>query len=244
VDWSDPALDRLPAVHEAAKAYARTLAQVGLPAEQQVAYGDALLNQIPEGTSRRKAVLLGMVASFQQPSPDAFVHFAKRYLTAFPRDNPAIAQQLQQQIQSREALLIGAVAPEIALPNPEGDTLRLSDLRGQVVLVDFWASWCRPCRQENPNVVRMYEKFHDQGFEIMGVSLDRNRGRWVQAIEADGLDWLHVSDLKYWSSQAARTYGVSSIPYTVLLDREGRIVAKRLRGAALKRKVKELLTSE
>ena len=241
VDWQNEELDRNPMVHESAKTYARTLAQVGLPNEQQIAYGDALLNKIPGASSRRKSFILGLVSSFQSLNPDAYVYFAKKYLAEFPQDNPQIAQQLSQEIKALESLIIGAVAPEISLPNPDGDTLHLSDLRGQVVLIDFWASWCRPCRMENPNVVRMYEKFHDQGFEILGVSLDRSKDAWVKAIDDDGLNWLHVSDLKYWSSEAGQTYGVRAIPYTVLLDREGRIVAKKLRGRALENRVEKLL---
>lgn len=241
VDWSDPVLDRVPAVHDAARTYGRTLASVGLTNEQQVAYGDNLVGQVPEGAPRRKALMLGLVAGFQQPNPDAFVHFARRYLKEFPQDNPQVAQQLQQQISAIESLLIGAEAPEISLPTPEGDTLSLSDLRGEVVLIDFWASWCGPCRRENPNVVRMYERLHERGFEILGVSLDRNRDAWVKAIAADGLEWHHVSDLQYWSSAAARAYDVHSIPHTVLLDREGHIVAKGLRGQALEKKVEALL---
>ena len=121
-----------------------------------------------------------------------------------------------------------------------GNPITLSDLRGKVVLLDFWASWCGPCRRENPNVVKVYEKYHDQGLEILGISLDKDRGRWVQAIEKDGLPWLHVSDLGYWSNEVAQLYMVRSIPHTVLLDREGRIIATRLRGPALEQKLAEV----
>lgn len=241
VDWTNPVLDYIPSLHDAVRNYARTLSGVGLTAQQQIAYGNNTLTQIPEGTSRYKSSLLGFVAGFQGNNTDAFVHFAKRYLNEYPGDNPAIAQQLQSQISEVERMLIGALAPEISLPTPEGDTLSLSDLRGQVVLIDFWASWCRPCRMENPNVVRMYNRLHGKGFEIYGVSLDRTKANWEQAITSDGLTWHHVSDLKYWSSVAAQTYGVHSIPYTVVVDREGRIAAKGLRGAALEQKVEELL---
>ena len=141
----------------------------------------------------------------------------------------------------RSALIAGMEAPDIALPNPQGDTLRLSALRGKVVLIDFWASWCGPCRRENPHVVRLYERFHDKGFEIFSVSLDQSRDKWLDAIQKDGLRWpCHVSDLRGWNSAAGRLYGISSIPATVLVDREGNILARNLRGAELERKLTEI----
>ena len=132
-------------------------------------------------------------------------------------------------------------APEIAMSDPDGNTRRLSDLRGKVVLIDFWASWCGPCRRENPNVVKLYQKYHDQGFEIFSVSLDKDGNAWRNTIKADGLTWPnHVSDLQYWQSAAGRLYGISAIPATVLVDREGKIIARNLRGADLDRKLKEI----
>lgn len=139
------------------------------------------------------------------------------------------------------ATSVGAIAPDLAFPDPDGNIRKLSDLRGKVVLLDFWASWCRPCRGENPHVVAMYHKYHDKGFEVFSVSLDRDKESWKRAIAADGLVWPnHVSDLKYWSSEAARTYGVSSIPSTFLLDQNGRIIAKNLRGESLTSALKQI----
>jgi thiol-disulfide isomerase/thioredoxin len=127
----------------------------------------------------------------------------------------------------------GSEAPEIALPTPSGEILALSSLKGKYVLIDFWASWCGPCRQENPNVVKTYAKYKDKGFEIFGVSLDKDKAAWLKAIENDQLVWKHVSDLQYWNSVGAQAYGVNSIPMTFLLDPAGKIVAKGLRGPAL-----------
>lgn len=135
----------------------------------------------------------------------------------------------------------GSLAPEIEMRDKDGNIRKLSDLRGKVVLIDFWASWCGPCRAELPNVVRLYNKYHDKGFDIYSVSLDKDRNAWLQAIQNTGQVWPnHVSDLQGWTSSGGRTYGVSSIPHTVLIDRKGRIIGKKLRGEELASKLKEI----
>lgn len=137
---------------------------------------------------------------------------------------------------------IGDEAPEISLNSTAGQPVNLTSLRGKVVLIDFWASWCGPCRMENPNVVRVYNRFKEKGFEIYSVSLDRDKNAWVNAIAKDGLIWSsHVSDLKYWQSVAAQAYGVNAIPATFLLDKDGKVIAKNLRGEALEKKLEEVL---
>lgn len=147
---------------------------------------------------------------------------------------------MRSKILAKENVTIGSIAPEIALANPEGEIVKLSSLRGNYVLIDFWAAWCRPCRAENPNVVRMYNKYSDQNFEIYGVSLDKTKGAWLKAIEQDGVPWIHVSDLKFWQSEAARTYSVGAIPATFLIDPDGKIIAKNLRGPSLEAKLREI----
>lgn len=142
--------------------------------------------------------------------------------------------------QGQVRLTLGAIAPEISQASPDGETVSLSSLKGKYVLIDFWASWCGPCRRENPNVKRLYDKYAGKNFEILSVSLDNSSDRWKQAIEKDGMNWLHVSDLKKWDSAAAADYGVRSIPFTVLVDPEGKIVATKLRGQGLQNKLEEL----
>ncbi len=148
--------------------------------------------------------------------------------------------QMKQQLDEMRALSVGQVAPDFELPDPNGNMVKLSDLRGKYVLIDFWAAWCKPCRQENPNVVRLYNQYKDKGFEVFGVSLDRTKEDWVKAIADDQLTWTHVSDLKYFNSAAAELYKIEAIPATYMIDPDGKIIAKDLRGPSLENKLAEL----
>jgi peroxiredoxin len=170
---------------------------------------------------------------------DVYQAVAKKFNAILP-DNQFV-KQFVEQVDNMKLLAIGEEAPEIALPNPDGEVVKLSSLRGNYVLVDFWAKWCRPCRAENPNVVKAYNKYNKKGFEVFGVSLDRNKEDWVKAIEEDGLYWTQVSDLKFWQSEAAKTYNITGIPFALLLDKEGKIIAKNLRGQQLDDKLAELM---
>ena len=144
-------------------------------------------------------------------------------------------------ILTRGATEIGGKAPNFIGTTPDGKKLSLGQAMGKVTIIDFWASWCRPCRIENPYVVEIYNKYHDQGLNIIGVSLDKNKKSWLKAIEDDGLKWQHVSELKHWQDPIAKMYGVNSIPQTFILDAKGIIRAKNLRREELEAKIKELL---
>ncbi len=152
-----------------------------------------------------------------------------------------VAQYKQLIAQNKSLPKIGGIAPDITMADTSGKAFSLSMLRGKYVLVDFWASWCGPCREENPNVVNAYQEFKNKNFTVLGVSLDKQKAEWTKAIEEDHLTWYHISDLKYWSSAAVAPYGIEGIPYNVLLDPQGKIIAMNLRGNDLKIKLSELI---
>lgn len=241
VDWSDEGYYNLPWVYESFKTYTTTLSQIYTDAPAFQAAVDPTLDEIPETTMAEKLALGGIVSILKQKKHPSFGYYAQRFIDHFSKQDPMAAEDLRQQIELQKSFVVGGTAPDFSQNSPEGESISLSDLRGKIVLVDFWASWCGPCRRENPNVKRVYDTYKDKGFEILAVSLDRTKDRWLQAIEADGLPWLHVSDLKGWANEVAQMYSVKSIPHTILLDAEGKIIARGLRGKQLEDKLAELL---
>jgi len=153
----------------------------------------------------------------------------------------AYGRMIGKMIEEGKIGAIGTMALDFTQNDVDGKPVTLSSFRGKYVLVDFWASWCRPCRQENPNVVAAYKKYGEKNFTVLGVSLDRAKDPWIQAIKDDGLSWTHVSDLKFWNNEVAQKYKVQSIPQNMLVDPEGKIIGKNLRGAELQAKLQELI---
>lgn len=209
--------------------------------------------------------LVSLVALYQQVAPGEYILHPEKDLRYFQKVDSSLSfnypdyepvKSLHEQVQEMTTVTApgkeiapvsgeNSEAPEISLPTPEGDTINLSSTRGNIVLLDFWASWCSPCRTENPNLVKAYNLWHRQGFEIYQVSLDKTREEWIKGIKDDHLEkWIHVSDVKYWNSPVVTTYRIESIPANFLLDREGRIIASNLRGETLQTKLAELFKNK
>jgi len=227
--------------------------------------GQACLNDINSYTKNyideNLTSLVSLAALYQQVAPGEYILDPQKDLRYYIRVDSALSllypdydpvktlheqvQNLVADIQSQNLISPvyqhGDEVPEIALPDPEGDTIRLSSTRGNLVLLDFWAAWCPPCRQENPNLVKAYTLYHSKGFRIYQVSLDKTREAWIKGIRDDHLEnWIHVSDLKYWSSVVVPLYNIKKIPTNFLLDMEGRIIGSNLNGEALQNKLAEL----
>ena len=180
------------------------------------------------------------------------VDLAKLVLESMSQDllnkenNKLIVQNIKQKItiaSKSDGLNIGSKVPNFSAPTPTGEMITLDEILGKVTILDFWASWCKPCRLENPNFVKLYDEYHEKGLEIISVSLDRSdqKQRWIDAIEKDRLSWYNVSNLKFWRDPVAQLYNISSIPATFILDDKGKLIASRLRGAELVNKIEALL---
>ena len=186
------------------------------------------------------------IVALQQLSPElsdnGYIDLFKQVDAALGKKykNSVHVQNFHTTVESMSKTLPGSVAPDFSAATPAGGTLALASFKGKIVLLDFWASWCGPCRAENPNMVKMYKAYHSKGLEILSISLDEKKEKWLAAIEKDKLDWSHVSDLGGWQSAIAKMYNVSSIPQTFLLDKDGKIIAKGLRGEDLEAKLKEV----
>lgn len=167
------------------------------------------------------------------------IKYAEEIKPKFP-NNKAV-QSFVAKMEALKPVSVGQPAPEFVLNNPDGVPIKLSEYKGKYVLLDFWASWCGPCREENPNIVKQYKAFSAKGFDILGVSLDDNKEDWMRAIRSDNLEWKHVSDLKRWDSKIAALYRVDGIPASFMIDPSGKIVAKNLRGADLEKFLSETL---
>ncbi|TXF88957.1 redoxin domain-containing protein [Neolewinella aurantiaca] len=241
VDFKDEGYGDLPWTYEGNRNFANTLTGA-VPGEQLADILGAIYNSWPEGSRAKFFAMSGGFAALAQKKHPATVKLADAIETQYEAVYPGQVAQISAQAATLRTFAVGAEAPLFAGPNPEGEEISLESLRGKVVLIDFWASWCGPCRRENPNVVKLYEAYKDKGFEILAVSLDKTKDRWVKAIADDNLTWLHISDLKGWRSQYAQQYGVSSIPQTVLLDREGKILARNLRGKSLEDKLEDIFS--
>ncbi|MBC8600647.1 AhpC/TSA family protein [Parabacteroides acidifaciens] len=197
---------------------------------------DSLIAKYPD--SPAAAFYLYRYFTYQLPLDDL--------KTTRARISPALAdcpyvKDLDGIIKQLENVQIGKTAPEFSLPDTAGVSVSLSDFRGKYVLLDFWASWCPPCRRENPNVVKAFNEYKDKNFTIIGISLDKDKSKWLKAIADDNLTWTHLSDLKYWDSEIPALYGVRGIPANVLLDPDGVIIAKNITGEDLHQKLKEVI---
>lgn len=232
-----------------------SIQQQGMEAQQK---GDTVtLNTLTETFKEVQEEARAYEQNFVKNNPDSYISLmvlqqmassphadkAAELFEALSEDlkNNEIGKALTKQFEGIKKLAIGSVAPDFSAPTPEGDTISLKSSLGKVTIVDFWAAWCKPCRVENPNLVKLYNDFHEKGLSVVGVSLDRKAEDWVKAIEEDQLPWHHMSNLKFWQDPIAKLYNIKSIPATYILDAEGRIIAKDLRGEELYNKISTLL---
>lgn len=218
-----------------------------------------VLNQLMTEYTKFQNEMVALSAAFPEKNPKSFISvlfvdnmfnnpnidiekIKKTYANLDPNlKKTKTGKQIQQKIDNFKSISSGNPAPEFSAPNPEGKVVSLKESLGKLTIIDFWASWCGPCRKENPNVVALYKDYHAKGLNIIGVSLDKDGAKWKEAIEKDGLTWTHVSNLKFWQDPIATLYNIKSIPATFLLDGNGKIIARDLRGEELRAKVASIL---
>ena len=240
-DLNDPLSNENPYIFEGYERFVKRLLQLNIPKDRLKYFLDYQMESINDPKSKtHRLAMAGMLSALKPVNHALYPAYTMKYIDLYRNDTWGEIGRMEFEMKQSGTSTPGFEAPDLVGPTPDGPEYALSKLRGKVVLVDFWASWCGPCRRENPNVVAMYQKYKDKGFEILGVSLDRDAEAWKKAIEMDGLTWKHISDLKGWQSQHARLYSVNSIPATVLVDRDGRIITRNLRGEQLGAKLKEI----
>lgn len=237
---SDPAYENVPEVYDAFQQYVGLIAQLGANADALKKLVSEQLAKLTTGSNIHRRAFAGIVAGLKTANHPEEGTLAQQYVDTYRSKDLGEISRLEFDLRKTSTFTPGMEAPDLVGPTPDGSTYSLSKMRGKYVLIDFWASWCGPCRRENPNVVALYDKYKSKGFEILGVSLDREEGAWKKAIEQDKLTWAHISDLKGWKSDHAALYSVSSIPQTLLLDPQGKIIQRNLRGEQLAEKLREI----
>jgi thiol-disulfide isomerase/thioredoxin len=242
VDFKEDDYNRLPMVFEGFKNFTNIINQYNLPADTHRQYIENWLSKFSKNSRAYKMALGGIVTSLMTRNHINYILFGERYCEMYAKEEPGVTAQLKTLINRSKTSIPGVEMPDFAQPGVDDKPISLKSLRGKIVLIDFWASWCGPCRRENPNVVATYNKYKDKGFEVLSVSLDSDKERWLGAIQQDGLIWKnHISDLKGWQNGVAQQYAVSSIPQTLLIDRDGKLISRNLRGEQLGETLKQLL---